>query len=194
MKSIAKALIVFILAGMTAALPVRADIYVYIDAQGIRHFTNAPTSAKYKLYTRENGPRRSHFDSDRYDHLISRASQHHGLSFALLKSIIKVESDFNPRAVSKKGAKGLMQIMPGNFRLLQIDDPFDPWENIMGGARYFKLMLDRFDGRLPLALAAYNAGPLTVDQYQNIPPYRETRNYVKRVLRYNDVFKNGGWP
>jgi soluble lytic murein transglycosylase len=110
---------------------------------------------------------------------------------SLLKAIIKAESDFNPRAVSKKGAKGLMQLMPENIRAFRVEDPFDPRENIMGGTRYFKRMITRYGGKLSLAIAAYNAGPEKVDQYQSVPPYNETQNFVKRVLKYYRVFQKG---
>ena len=169
-----------------------ADIYMYRDQNGVLHFTNVPTSPKYQIYIRERRVRRLKTNaSRRYDHLIIRASEKHGVSFSLLKAIIKAESDFNPKAVSKRGAMGLMQIMPENVRLLHIKDPFDPWENIMGGTRYFKEMLRRYPGRLPLAIAAYNAGPQAVDRYNNIPPFPETRQYVKKVLRYYKAFKKG---
>ena len=111
--------------------------------------------------------------------LSPRPSQQYGVSFPLLKAIIKAESDFDPRAVSKKGAKGLMQIMPENFKLLGIKDPFDPSQNIHAGARYFKQMYDRFKGKLALSLAAYNAGPTAVERYNTVPPYEETEEYVE---------------
>jgi soluble lytic murein transglycosylase len=169
---------------------VHADIYVYIDNQGVLHFTNVPTSPVYKFYMRERPSKSLGADAtDKYDLFITKASQRHGLSFPLLKAIIKVESDFNPRAVSKKGAMGLMQIMPENIKRLKVKDPFDPWENIMAGARYFKLLLDRFNGKVPLTLAAYNAGPDAVAQYQRIPPYKETEAYVRKVMKYFYAFK-----
>ncbi len=104
--------------------------------------------------------------------------------------MIRVESNFNPKAVSRKGALGLMQVMPTNLKSLDISDPFDPEQNIMGGARYFRSMVDRFDGKLPLALAAYNAGPNMVDRYKDIPPIEETRNYVKKVMEFFYLYKN----
>ena len=124
------------------------------------------------------------YTPDRYDHLITVASEKHGIAFPLLKALIKIESDFNPWAVSPAGAKGLMQIMPENIKILQIKDPFDPWENIMGGSRYLKELLRRFDGELSLALAAYNAGPNVVERYQNIPPFQETEDFVKKVMEH----------
>ncbi len=174
-------------------LPVEADIYRYIDENGVMHFTNVPTSSiqNYKLFLKEK-PQviTNRYSSEKYDALISEASERHGVSFPLLKAIIKAESDFDPHAVSKKGATGLMQIMPENFKPLGIRDPFDPWENINAGARYFKQMYDRFKGKLALSLAAYNAGPTAVDRYKTIPPYEETEEYVRRVLKYYYNYKN----
>jgi soluble lytic murein transglycosylase-like protein len=163
----------------------KADIYVYIDKDGVYHFTNVPTSERYKVYMRENAPMPFFSGNSRaFDDVISEAARLHGLEFSLLKALIHVESSFNPRAVSKKGAMGLTQIMPATSQLLKIGDPFDPWENIMGGASYLRSMLDRFDGHLGLALAAYNAGPSAVERYNSIPPFRETRDYVDKVLRF----------
>jgi soluble lytic murein transglycosylase len=134
-----------------------ADIYRYIDENGVMHFTNAPTSSsnEFKLFIRERRrPAPSWYYSERYDDLISEASERFGVSFPLLKAIIKAESDFNAQAVSKKGAMGLMQIMPQNFKLLGLKDPFDPTQNINAGARYFKQLYERFNGKLALSLAA----------------------------------------
>ena len=169
-----------------------ADIYRYIDDKGVMHFTNAPTSSKhkYKVFLKEPTRRKQYRSSTKYDHLIADASQRTGVSVPLIKAIIKAESDFNPTAVSKKGAKGLMQIMPQNFKPLGINDPFDPWQNINAGTRYFRQLYDRFNGKLSLSLAAYNAGPKAVDQYKTIPPYVETENYVRKVLKYYYNFKN----
>ena len=168
-----------------------ADIYLYIDNQGVLHFTNTPTSGNYKVYMHEplRHSRPSFTAIRSYDDVISEAARRNGLSSSLLKALIHVESYFNPRAVSKKGAMGLMQIMPENLQLLNISDPFDPWENIMGGAAYLKAMLQRFSGQLPLALAAYNAGPTVVEKYNGIPPYRETQNYVQKVMRFFRLYK-----
>jgi soluble lytic murein transglycosylase-like protein len=130
------------------------------------------------------------YSTKKYDDIIANASQQYGVSFPLLKAIIKAESGFDPRAVSKKGAKGLMQIMPENFKPLGIKDPFDPSQNIHAGARYFKQMYDRFKGKLALSLAAYNAGPTAVERYKTVPPYEETEEYVKRVLKFYYNYKN----
>ena len=173
---------------MVWCFPTGADIYVYVDKEGVRYFSNIPTTPQYRLFIRSK-PRSSAdiFLPDRYDHLIFRAAKEQGLSFSLLKALIKVESDFNHKAVSRAGALGLMQIMPENLTELNINDPFDPWQNIKGGSRYLKSLLDRFDGKVSLALAAYNAGPSRVETHKGIPPYRETQNFVKEVLRYTKL-------
>lgn len=129
---------------------VHADIYRYIDESGVMHFTNTPTSStqKYQLFLREKPKTTRRYYSKQYDDLITQASERYGVSFPLLKAIIKAESDFDTRAVSKKGAKGLMQIMPKNFKRLGIKDPFNPKENINAGTRYFKQLYERFNGKL----------------------------------------------
>jgi len=107
--------------------------------------------------------------------------------------VIHVESSFDPRAVSHKGARGLMQLMPTTAGDLGVSDPFNPWQNISGGTRYLQQLVERFDGDLNLSLAAYNAGPGTVERYNGLPPYRVTQHYVKRVLelyrRYDAEFR-----
>ena len=171
---------------------VHADIYMYIDEDGVMHFTNAPTSNEheYKIYIKEKtAVSKNFYSTDKYDHFIADASDQTGVDSRLLKAMIKAESDFDPRAVSSKGAMGLMQIMPENFKMLNIENPFDPWQNIRAGAEYFQKMYERFNGKLALSLAAYNAGPTAVDRYKKIPPYQETEEYVRRVLRYYRTFK-----
>jgi len=186
-------LIFFIAMMLSVVEPLQADIYFYTDKNGVRHFTNAPTTSNYRPYLREPRRRRATawrvFDNKKYDNIITIASQNYGISFPLIKAIIRAESGFNPRAVSKKGALGLMQLMPENVRLLRIKDPFDPWENIMGGTQFFKKQLYHYNGKVKLALAAYNAGPNAVDHYKGIPPYAETRNYVKKVIYFYRAYK-----
>ena len=121
--------------------------------------------------------------SQGYDGLIRAASQRYGVDERLIRTVIRAESDFDPRCVSHAGAKGLMQLMPENCAELGVSDPFDPAQNIDGGVRHLKQMLDGFS-RLDLALAAYNAGPGAVRRYGGIPPYRETQAYVSRVLNW----------
>ena len=182
---------VFVILTFFVTPPLSADIYVYRDSQGTLHFTNAPTSLKFKSYMSESGPNTVTVLPDvNYDDVIAEAAVENDLSFFLIKALIHVESYFNPYAVSKKGALGLMQIMPENLKILNVDHPFDPRENIMGGASYLKNMLKRFDGKLELALAAYNAGPSAVEKYSAIPPFRETQEYVQRVLKQFKQYKD----
>ena len=181
--------IIFLIAFVSS---VQADIYRFIDDGGVMHFTNTPTSNQhdYRLFIKERTTVSTKFHhTDKYDELISDASRKFDVDSRLLKAMIKAESDFDPRAISRKGAMGLMQIMPENFKMLNLENPFDPWQNIRAGAQYFKKLYKRFNGKLALSLAAYNAGPTAVDRYKNIPPYQETEEYVRRVLRYYRTFK-----
>lgn len=182
---------VLVLLGL-AATPALGDIYMYRDPNGVMHFTNTPASPHYRIYIRTHKPRFYRPPNiDTYDGIIQEASRRHGVDFWMVKAIIQAESSFNPRAVSKKGARGLMQIMPENFATLNIKDPFDPQQNIMGGTRYFRHLYDRYDGKLALCLSAYNAGPTIVDRYKRIPPIPETEDYVERVMRYYRHYKKG---
>jgi len=124
-------------------------------------------------------------EREKIDRSIKKAAARYDLPAGLIKGVIKAESDFNVKAVSAAGARGLMQLMPGTAEELGVKAPFDIDQNIDGGSRYLKKMLDLFDGDLTCALAAYNAGPGTVKRYQGIPPYRETKNYVRRVMQFS---------
>ena len=181
-------------------IPGSCDIYTYVDKNGVMHFTNVPTSnaIRYSVYIKESSGTRSnsttsvrslHEENAPFHGLIAQAAEEHGISESIIRAIIKAESNFDPYAISKKGAMGLMQIMPGNFKALQIRDPFDPEQNIRGGARYFAELMRRFEGNLRLALAAYNAGPEAVEQYDRIPPFKETMNYVRRVMKYYNSYR-----
>ncbi len=167
--------------------PVDADIYRYVDAEGVMHFTDTPDHGHWVLYLKERPPAGSGHHS--YVEIIRRHASFYRLEEALVKAVIKVESDYQPRVVSKKGAQGLMQLIPETAKSLKVSNPFDPSENIRGGSEYLRRMLDLFDNDIELALAAYNSGPSTVQQYGGIPPYNETRNYVKKVKHYLDYYR-----
>ena len=125
-----------------------------------------------------------------YVPIVIKAAIKHQIDPAVIMAIIMVESGFNPRAVSKKGAKGLMQLMPPTAKALGVKNPFNPTDNINGGVKYFKRKLNKFNGNVKLALAAYNAGSRNVKKYKGIPPFRATKIYVKKVLEYYRVYKN----
>jgi soluble lytic murein transglycosylase-like protein len=161
-----------------------ADIYRYVDSEGTAHFSNVPTSSKYELYIRELPPNRVDHGSTRYDAYIGEAAEQYGVPFSLIKAIIRAESDFDPAAVSDAGACGLMQIMPETAKDLGVVDAFNPRENILAGVRYFKDLLTRFRGSMPLALAAYNAGPSKVHASWEVPAIEETEHFVDRVMEY----------
>jgi len=127
-----------------------------------------------------------------YDYLIHKEARRNNLDPALVKAVIKAESNFNPYDISCKGARGLMQLMPGTARLLGVKSIFSPEENIRGGTRFLRDMMDQFDGDWEKALAAYNAGPGAVKKYRSVPPYRETRSYVDIVQRYYNRYRLRG--
>ncbi|HKW93155.1 MAG TPA: lytic transglycosylase domain-containing protein [Methylomirabilota bacterium] len=160
-----------------------------VDGEGVIHLTNVPADPRYRgLPGATTGtsvgwlrlPERSR---GRYDIDIKETARQFGVSPALVEAVVKAESGFDPKAVSPKGAGGLMQLMPGTASTLGVLDRFDPRENIRGGVRHLRYLLDRYQGRVALAVAAYNAGEGAVEAYRGIPPFAETRQYVDRVLR-----------
>jgi soluble lytic murein transglycosylase-like protein len=165
-----------------------ADIYLYVDGQGTLHFSNVPTSPGYRLYIGEKEKGSLHRSLNRYDHYILEAAHKYGVPFSLIKAIIQAESDFDPYAVSDAGACGLMQIMPETARDVGVTDAFNPRDNILGGVRYFTELLSGFDGNVPLALAAYNAGPTRVMSLGRMPRIKETKQFVRRVLEYSGAY------
>jgi soluble lytic murein transglycosylase-like protein len=169
------------------------QIYTYVDADGMRHYTDVPDNNRYRLLVlsphdrTESGDR---YDSmllakaGRYDSIIENAALSASVEPNLLRAVIVVESGFNSRAVSKRGAVGLMQLMPATASRFGVSNPYDPRQNIHGGAQYLKFLIDRFGQNVRLALAAYNAGEEAVERNGGqIPPFTETMAYVPRVLR-----------
>ena len=185
-----------------------ADIYQYSDADGVLHFTNSrpATDARYKVYIKGGGPsggRRAGVvpvppsDRDvsrfsRFDEWIHQASSLYQIPEQLVRAVIKVESDYDPRAVSVSGARGLMQLMPDTADRLQVRDIDDPRENIFGGVRFLRILANAFNGDLELTVAAYNAGENAVIQYGGIPPYAQTRDYVVKVTAYYRRYRTMG--
>ena len=165
-----------------------ADIYRYVDGEGVIHYSNTQPDEKFTLYLRE-GPKaapRSQASAipgaSWMTGYVDRFSRANDLPPALVHAIIKAESNGQRNAVSRKGAKGVMQLMPFTSKRLRVNDPFDPIENIEGGIKYIKELLVAFEGDLTNTIAAYNAGPGAVRKYGGVPPYQETRLYVRRVM------------
>jgi soluble lytic murein transglycosylase-like protein len=125
-----------------------------------------------------------------YHTFIIQTASHHQVDPALIKAIIMAESGYNTKAVSKKGAKGLMQLMPGTAQSLGVENIFNPHQNITGGVQYFKQMVNRFNGEVKLALAAYNAGSRNVRNYNGVPPFKATHSYIKKVFKYYQIYKD----
>jgi soluble lytic murein transglycosylase-like protein len=186
----AMAIVAVCAAGICSASP---PIYKWVDAEGVVHFTDKPDSRRYQLF--DLTPRGLTRSGDRYDpRLLARATQYDALVDAearaaavepnLLRAVIVVESGFNSRAVSTRGAVGLMQLMPATARQFGVSDRYDPQQNVRGGARYLGFLINRFRQNVRLALAAFNAGEDAVDRYAGqIPPFAETLEYVPKVMR-----------
>jgi len=178
----------------------RARIYQHRDANGVRTFSDLKRIrgmrylGEYSRPTAEAScrgmtPAMIETRGTQYDTLFAGYAQSNGIEAALIKAVARIESCFDLRAVSRVGAQGLMQLMPETQSLLGVGDPFVADKNISGGAAYLRMMLDRFNGNVALALAAYNAGPEAVDRHHGIPPFRETRDYVKRVTEQYDLYR-----
>lgn len=186
-------LVLLLLALLFVPAPATADIYRYEDADGVVHFTNTPRDRRFKVYMkdlRKDRQLRTQFrfaagrNPKEFEPLINSSAARYGVNPALVKAVIKAESGFDPNAVSRVGASGLMQLMPETAKDLNVTNSFDPQQNVDGGVRYLRFLLDTFNGDVSLALAAYNAGMGKVARYGGIPPYQETRTYVNRVLAY----------
>ena len=184
-----------------------ADIYQYTDENGVIHFSDvsagsgkkyrkiktAPINAQQREQAARPARRPAQASSASikkapaaYTDIINSACDRHGIDPALVHAVVKVESDFNPYALSRKGAMGLMQLMPKTALELNVRNGFNPHENIDGGVKYLRYLIDRYEGNLSLALAAYNSGETSVKKWGTIPPFPETQNYVQRILKlYN---------
>ena len=186
-----------------SASAAQADIYMYRDARGGLHFSNAPAQPSYQYYMpdwsswkgvrswgrgrgrlgRIDGTRRRAFDD-----VIRSAALRHQVDEALVKAVIRAESDFVPHAVSPAGALGLMQLMPATARLRNVARWYEPKQNVEGGVSHLRHLLNRYGGNVRLAVAAYNAGEGAVDRHRGVPPFPETQEYLSRVLRFRDLY------
>jgi soluble lytic murein transglycosylase-like protein len=199
------------------AAPARADVWSYTDADGVVHFTNVKPRGKgahrWKRVTRgaptvagvgdegvrDDDPRdvvpardRSPERYARYDQWIAEAAALYHIPEELVRAVIKVESDYDPRVVSDKGARGLMQLMPSAAGQMRVDDAHDPRENIFGGVRYLRILANRFDGDLVKTIAAYHSGPANVAKHDDVPPYPRVQFYVRSVLRRYQQYREAG--
>jgi soluble lytic murein transglycosylase-like protein len=198
------------------AAPANADIYRCKRSDGTLHYTNIrepgrrcqlvvrgskksrpKSGAKAKSAGGTSSSKGSTKDParyNRYNRLIDEASRLYQLPDSFIRAVMRVESDFNPTVVSRAGAMGLMQLMPKTARSMGVSDPFDARQNILGGARYLRILANRFKGDLVLTVAAYNAGQGAVEKYNGIPPYKETQRYVRRVLKHYYAYRGNGAP
>jgi soluble lytic murein transglycosylase-like protein len=191
---------VFVLpAALSTPLPAHADIYKYEDSDGTLHFTDVPTDRRFKVFMRDikkDRKLRTAFklpgfarNPAQFEPIINSCSKEFGVDSSLVKAVIHAESGYNPNAVSPKGAQGLMQLMPKTAQGLKVADCMNPSDNIRGGVRYLRFLLDTFKGNESLALAAYNSGLGSVAKYGGIPPYPETQGYVAKVLSYRNNYR-----
>jgi hypothetical protein len=189
----------FIIVMLLSIQVAAADIYKYEDDEGVLHFTDAPSDHRFKIFMRDikkDQRLRTHFrltscvgNPAEFEPIINSCALEYGVDKSLVKAVIRAESGYDPNAVSSKGASGLMQLMPKTAEGLKVSNIFDPKQNIRGGVRYLKFLLDTFKGDVSLALAAYNAGLSRVAQYGGVPPFMETRNYVDKVLQYRNSYQ-----
>ena len=197
MKIVSNIILLFLL----LCSPALADIYRYIDENGVINFTNVNYGKKHtrvktaapETIAPETPPRASigaekpapasSTLSSAYSTIINAACDKYGVDSSLVHAIVKVESDFNPYALSRKGAMGLMQLMPQTAVDLEVKNTFSPEQNIHGGVKYLRYLLDRYEGNIKLALAAYNSGETAVKKWGTIPPFKETQKYVERILK-----------
>jgi len=205
MIAMQKALTILLLAVLAlASLNLQAQVYKFVDDKGIVNYTNIapPTGQDFQVLRfpcyaadpkcRSVSWEKVALNTQSFSTEIQQAAIASGVDEALIRAIIHAESAYQSDAVSPKGAQGLMQLMPGTAKMLEVSDPFNPAKNIDGGARYLSDLLEQFDGDITLAAAAYNAGPGAVTKYGGVPPYEETREYVRRVNILNKRYSAAG--
>ena len=181
-------------ASVACAAVADAQIFRYVAPDGSIHYANAPMTGNYRPYSirpevgfstlKAGKPNRNH-----YYPMIDKTARAHQMDPALIRAVVKAESDYDPRAVSSADALGLMQLMPGTAQDLAVNNPFDPEENVRGGVQYLRYLLTRFNGDTSLALAAYHAGEQNVERHNGVPPIEATRTYIKRVLSYHKKYR-----
>lgn len=182
----------------------RAEIYEFVDASGVTHYTNVPSGGKRwkriefqartsRVYkTPANLRDRSPDRYIRYDAYLQEAARLYQLPLAFLRAVVHIESDFDPNVVSVDGAMGLMQLMPFTAERMGVTNPYDPRQNILGGARFLRILANQWNGDLVLTVASYNAGAGAVERYRGVPPYGETRRYVNRVIERYYSYRSAG--
>lgn len=201
---------VLTMAAITGLTPdARADVYMWRDARGVIHFSDRKKNDNYQRKAPgrlEAAPEpqkaaqqtgttvrsriaKNDIDHDQLNRWIAKYSNEFGVDPDLVRAVIHAESDYNHLAVSRAGAMGLMQLMPGTAGDVGVNDAFDPEHNVRGGTKYLAMMLDQFQNNVKLAVAAYNAGPHNVTKYRGIPPFEETRTYVKRVMMLHEAYR-----
>lgn len=175
-----------------------ADIYRYTDQDGVIHFSNVSKHGQLVDRHTDTAPRgatniretTSQSAPALYDGYIREAARLYQIPEALVRAVIRVESNFDPRAVSHANARGLMQLIPATAERMLVSDPFDARQNVLGGTRYLRVLANLFNGNLQLTLAAYNAGENAVIRYRGIPPFEETQSYVTKVLQFYNVYRS----
>jgi len=184
--------VVILIANLPSSVLAEVQVYEYVRPMGQVSLTIVPTNERVAAVRRKARYHRGVADLE-LEQAVNRAARQHHVQPALLLAVMKAESSFNPTAVSKAGAVGLMQLIPETAIRHGVRNLYDANDNITGGAKHLRYLLDRFHGNIQLALAAYNAGERKVDRYRQIPPYKETQDYVKRVLVYYRSYKKDGW-
>ena len=184
--------VVILMATSAPSVLADAQVYGYVGPTGLASLTNVPTDVRVTAVRRKARYHSGVADLE-LEQAVSRAAQQHHIQPALLLAVMKAESAFNPTAVSRAGAVGLMQLIPETAIRHGVRNLYDANDNITGGAKHLRYLLDRFHGNIRFALAAYNAGERKVDRYGQIPPYKETQDYVKKVLVYYRSYKKEGW-